>query len=295
MTAKLLASIVLCAAAWAQSQPQPKVLIVTSSGVEPYQQAVKSMTASLREAGIRPQTVEISVDGNEVLIVAAMQGGPYKAVVAVGPEARWSIGKAGVKVPVISTMMFLSDLEEEVNQGRETPVHQAGAVYLDADPVSVAKQLREAFPELRRAGFLVAPDQNIDAWKSAFAKQKFVVVTAESPRRADLVKTFVPLKGKVDFLVCVPTAKLYSAQSIEALLHASADKNLPVVGFSQSFLQAGAAAAVYASHESIGVQTAALVRRLAAGAKVVEDETAQKVELHMNTRVLRAMGLRASN
>jgi len=52
---------------------------------------------------------------------------------------------------------------------------------------------------------------------------------------------------------------------------------------------------VYASHESIGVQTAELVRKLASGAKVVEDETARKVELRMNTRVMRAMGLRASN
>jgi hypothetical protein len=34
---------------------------------------------------------------------------------------------------------------------------------------------------------------------------------------------------------------------------------------------------------------------LAAGAKVVEDETARKVEVHTNTRVMRAMGLRASN
>jgi ABC-type uncharacterized transport system substrate-binding protein len=277
------------------AQAPAKVLIVTSAGVEPYQQAVKAMTASLRDAGIRPQTVEIPVDGNEVLIVAAMQSGPYKAVVAVGPEARWSIGKAHVKAPVISTMMFLSDLEEEANQGRDTPVNQAGAVYLDADPAELARQIRESFPELRRAGFLVAPDQNIDAWKSAFGKEKFQVVTAEASKRADVVKAFVPLKGKVDFLVCLPTARLYTAQSIEALLRASVEKNLPVIGFSQSFLQAGAAAAVFASHESIGVQTADLVRKLAAGAKVVEDETARKVEVHTNTRVMRAMGLRASN
>ncbi len=215
---------------WAQAQP--KVLIVTSAGVEPYRQAVKAMTASLRDAGIRPQTVEISVDGNEVLIVAAMQSGPYKAIVAVGPEARWSIGKAHMKDPVISTMVFLSDLEEEANEGRETPVNQAGAVYLDADPADMAKQIRNSFPELRRVGFLVSPEQNIDAWKSAFAKEKFQVLTAEAAKRADVVKAFLPLKGKGDLLVCTPTAKLYSAQSIEALLLASVEKNPPVIGFS---------------------------------------------------------------
>ena len=138
-------------------------------------------------------------------------------------------------------------------------------------------------------------DQNIDAWKSAFAKVKFQVISAESPRRADLAKTFVALKGKVDFVVCLPTAKLYTAQTIEALLRASAEKNLPVVGFSQAFLNAGAAASVYASHESIGAQTAELVKKLVAGAKVVEDETARKVEIHTNARVMRVMGMRAAN
>jgi putative tryptophan/tyrosine transport system substrate-binding protein len=295
MSSKKLALAFGLLAAVLSAEAPPKVLIVTSAGVEPYQVAVKAMTAALRDAGIRPQTVEISVDGNEVLIVAAMQSGPYKAIVAVGPEARWSIGKAHVRGPVVSTMMFLSDLEEEANQGRETPANQAGAVYLDADPADLAKQVREAFPEMNRVGFLVATDQNIDAWKSAFAKEKFQVLTAEAAKRADVAKAFVPLKGKVDFVVCLPTARLYSAQSIEALLRASIEKNLPVIGFSQSFLQAGAAAAVYASHESIGLQTADLVRKLAAGAKVVEDETARKIELHRNVRVMRAMGMRASN
>jgi ABC-type uncharacterized transport system substrate-binding protein len=274
----------------APAQPASKILIVTTLGIPPYQQAVKGVMERLIAGGIRPTVLELSAEGSEVLIAAAMQNGPYKAVVAVGPEARWSLGRASVKAPVLSTMIFLSDLDEEAAQSRALPQNLAATVYLDPNPEDAVKQLRDALPSMARVGLIVPSLKNATPWATAFIKRKFQVQVVECPRGADLVKTFLGLRNKVDFVLAMPIPKLYNTSTIEPLLRASLDHHLPVIGFSESFVQAGAMAGVYAPYEDLGMQTADIALKMANGAKMLEDETPHKLTVKTNQKVLRVMG-----
>jgi len=274
----------------APQAPGAKVLIVTTLGMTPYQQAVKGLALKLALGGAKPSEVELPPEGSEILLAAALQNGPFKVIVAVGPEARWSLGRANVKVPVVSTMLFLSDLDEEAAQSRALPANLAASVYLDPNPEDIAHQLRQALPSLASVGIIVPSMQNGTALASALFKSKFQVKVVECARSADLVKTFLALRNKVDFVLALPIPKLYNSSTIGELLKASLDHHLPVVGFSESFVQAGAMAGVYAPYEELGSQTGDMVLKLASGVKSIEDETPRRLTVKTNQKVLRLLG-----
>ena len=274
----------------AQPGPGAKVLVVSTLGVPPYQQAVKGLAQKLFQSGARPSFVEISFEGNEILVAAALQNGPFKVVVAVGPEARWSLAKAGVRAPVVSTMIYLSDLDEEAAQGRSLPANLTAAVYLDPNPEDAAAEIKQALPMLTRIGIIVPSATQAAPWAAALKKQKIQAQVVECGRGADLVKTFLSLRGKVDAVLAVPIPKLYNPQTIEGLLRASLDHHLPVIGFSETFVTAGAMAGVYAPYEELGAQTADMVLRLIGGARALEDETPKHLTVKTNQKVVRLMG-----
>lgn len=274
----------------AQPGPGAKVLVVSTLGVPPYQQAVKGLAEKLYQSGARPSFVELSPEGNEVLVAAALQNGPFKVVVAVGPEARWSLGRAGVKAPVVSTMIFLSDLDEEAGQGRVLPGNMVASVYLDPNPDDAAVELRRSLSSVGRIGLIVPNAASASGWTAALTKNKFQVQVVECGRSADLVKTFLSMRNKVDVVLAIPLPKLYNPETIGALLRASLDHHLPVVGYSESFVTAGAMAGIFPSYEDLGTQTADLVLKLLGGAKAVEDETPKHLVVKTNQKVVRMMG-----
>ena len=270
-------------------QAGAKVLVVSTLGVPPYQQAVKGLAEKLFQAGTRLSFVEISAEGNEILIAAALQNGPFRAVVAVGPEARWSLGKARVKAPVVSTMIYLSDLDEEAAQGRELPVNMTASVLLDLDPEDAAAHIQQTLPMIGRLGLIVPGAPGAASWVTALKKRKIQVQVAECGRAADLLKVFLSLRGKVDAVLALPMPRLYNPATIEALLRASIDNHLGVIGYSEGFVAAGAMAGVYAPYEELGTQTADLVLKLVAGAKTADDETPKHLMVKTNPRILRLM------
>ncbi len=274
----------------AQPGPGTKVLVVTTLGIPPYQQAVKGLAEKLFQAGARPSFVELSSEGNEILVAAALQNGPFKLVIAVGPEARWALGKAVVKAPVVSTMIFLSDVDEDAVQGRALPANMMASVYLDPNPQDVAARLHQALSSAGRVGVIVPSAAQAGVWVTALKAGKFQPVVVECARPADLVKAFLTLRNKVDFVLAVPIQTLYNPSTIEALLKASLDHHLPMVGYSESFVTAGAMAGVYASYEELGAQTADLALKILGGAKAVEDEMPKHLVVKTNPKVVRLMG-----
>ena len=114
---------------------------------------------------------------------------------------------------------------------------------------------------------------------------------AECSRPEDLVKSFLSLKGKADFVVVLPDSSLYNNTTVRPLIQASLESRLPIVGFSSSFVRAGAAVGIYPDFRDIGSQAADVVQKLIAGKTGMADESPRKLQVAVNQRVLRLLGL----
>jgi ABC-type uncharacterized transport system substrate-binding protein len=98
------------------------------------------------------------------------------------------------------------------------------------------------------------------------------------------------MRGQVDFVICLPDSELYNKTTVEPLILASLEHRLPLVGYSASFVRAGAAVGVFPDFADIGRQTAALCERFFTAPPAIREERPRRTALAVNERVLHLIG-----
>jgi putative tryptophan/tyrosine transport system substrate-binding protein len=271
--------------AWsAASLENGKILVVADKTVAAYREAAEGIERGL---GDYADAATVVTPGNAA---AALKAGSVRIAIAVGADARAAIAKANATVPVVSTMLSLRDIATEA-----APLPKpAGSVYLDLDVAQIAHEVGRLFPGKKRLGLIVASRQD-GPNKIAIerlTKDGFQIAVAVSPSREELTGALRELKAKrVDMVLCLPETGLFDGRTIPTLLKASLEDQLPVVGFSPSFVRAGALVGVFPDYGDIGEQTAGVVRRALTGAGGDGgDETPRRVTSLTNPTVMRLLG-----
>lgn len=284
-----LAAALLVIPAWgtaalaATSGPQ-RILIVADRAVPAYRDAAEGLKRGLSELG---DATEIA----PAAVATALASGPVRLAVAIGVEARAALTRAKTRIPVISTMISMSDL------AGEPLARPVGSIYLDLDFAQIAHEVGRLFPDKKRLGLILPSrkDGPNKATLSRLTQEGFQLTIAASANRAGLVDAVKELKGKVDLVICLPETGLFDSRTIPQLLRVSLEDQLPVIGYSPNFVRAGALAGVFPDYTDIGLQTAAMVKRaLANAAADAGDETPRKVASITNPTVMRLLGWKLS-
>ena len=261
----------------------PTVLLITSSRVGAFDEAVQGVRAGLGSA-VRLVTVDLAAPD----ATSQLGAQDVRLVVAVGNNALQEASRFGA--PVIATMILRQDL------ARDQTRLPAGAVVLDLNLASVLDSLARVFPGKTRVGMVRRMDSGdpSDAALVAEAKSAGIVLTViDCPQPDRLLRSFLELKQRVDFVWCPPDGTLYNGATVKPLILASIENRLPVAGFSANFVRAGAAAGIYPDYRELGVQTGEMARRFLAGSPVHSSmESPRKIRVALNERVARLLGLR---
>jgi putative ABC transport system substrate-binding protein len=165
-------------------------------------------------------------------------------------------------------------------------------VLLDVPPAAVLARLRQLFPSRRRLGVVLGRGQP-STLRAAIQGQAggwaVEFVECNEPKR--LLEAIPALQDRVDLLWCLPDRSLYQPATVTALILASIRNRLPLIGFSEGFVKAGALVAFYADYRDLGAQTAEVVRRYREGQAMHAKEAPRTVKTVINERVLRVLGI----
>lgn len=263
---------------------QPVVVIVTTSALEPFDQATEGIRSGLGPAA-KILTLDLAAaPGNLASELGSKEIG---LLVTVGNNAFEAAGRFGA-APIIATMVLEADLKTSRLRA------PAGAVVLDLALSDVMAGLAKVFPGKTRAGMIRNPEVDTTyasllmlAARTAGIFLK--VVDCPTPDR--LLQAFRSLQGVVDFVWCPPDGTLYNGTTVKPLILASLEHQLPVAGFSASFVRAGAAAGVYPDYLETGVQAGEMARKYLAGIRIRPVETPRKIKVAANARVARLLGV----
>jgi len=209
------------------------------------------------------------------------------AIVAVGSEAVRAVLARESPVKTFSTMTLESD-----GDARSQPARVIAAVYLDIPIRIQIAELHRLFPEKTRVGIIRNPGRG-DRWASLRSElpEPVSLQVAECATADELLPVFLAFRKKVDFVICLPDGSLYNNATARPLILASLEHRLPIVGFSPAFLRAGAAIAIYPDYRGVGEQTGDLVRRCLDPGDCTGSETPRKVDVAVNAKVLRMLGM----
>lgn len=147
--------------------------------------------------------------------------------------------------------------------GQKQPLTRISAIYLDQPMFRLIKLGKKLLPNAKQVGFLISDAQQIKEAEILEMSAKYklnasIVNVTDSPLLDD---TILDLVTRSDFIIALPDPVVNVPRRVKKMLHYSKEKQVPIIGFSKSFVYAGALASVFSTPESIGRQAAERVER----------------------------------
>jgi len=263
------------------------VAVLSSSGVPAYRTAVEGLQNALRAQGVEPPVLFDLASENDPPTVERLRSANPRLVVSVGSGA--TAVAASLGIPYFSTML----LPEEASPSIESK-KPLTSVTLDVAPRSVFTRIRQLFPSRRRIGVIRGLGQlesKAEEIRSEAAALGLTVELVDCAGPKELLQAFQNLRTRADLVWCLPDRALYQPASVQALILESIRHGLPLVGFSEAFVRAGALVGFLPDYRDIGGQTAELVRAYQSGQTLGRTERPRTVRTMVNERVVRALGI----
>lgn len=284
--ARLALFALLLASAPPASAAEARILVVTSSAVLAYREALQGFADAMGEGPGRLFVVDLNDRDQQKKLPALIADMKPRVVIAIGSQAAELVATA--PVAVIATMVLDSD-RRAASAG--SPL---ATVSLEVSLATVLLEVRHVVPATARVGILRDPSRGGPSQAELGAqarRQGFTLEFADTPGPQRLLDSLVSLSGRVDLVWCPPDGSLFNPTTVQPLVMASLRHRLPLIGFSESFVRAGAAVGVYPDFRDIGAQTAALTQRYLASQTVPPRETPRTVKVAINQRIARLFGL----
>lgn len=260
----VLASI---SVASAESHPY-KVLLLLSGNDDAYARAADSFTQTLlKSAGravlfdIKRETVSPEDSGETRF--QAISRGEYEVIVPIGTGAAQAISTVPAGTAILNILTTKEAYEAVWADDTGRRGNTLSAIYLEQPIARQIRFIQLALPRHKRCGVILG--------KRSLHLMDDLGVAAESSRllltAVDLSAARKPIDGIKDVLgtndviLAVPDAEALTPNIAKWLLYMAYQKEIPVIGFSKAFVDAGALGAIFTTPEQIGRQAAEIVLR----------------------------------
>lgn len=273
----LLAASVLAGAA-------PRVLILGRSGDGTQVQVMAAMRDALAES-VPEAEVEILPATRENL----QRAGQASAIVTLGREAASLAAGFPTATPMLHAMLPAAAL-------RTLPAQRSGpaaAIVLDQPAPRLIALLRLALPETRNIALISGPASKaaVEDLQRAAKSANFEIMHAHITRYDELFPALEHVLARPGVLIATPDPIVFNRYTVQNILLTTFRRRLPVLGFSDAYVQAGALLGLYSTPAQIGEDAADAVRAMLAGAPLAPLGGPTRFEVGVNDKVARALGL----
>lgn len=190
----------------------------------------------------------------------AQHSGQADLVVTVGSEALRKTLSKGENTPIIATLLPKQNYEKIVAEFRRPP-GRLTAIYLDQPASRQAAFLSHLLPGQKRVGMLLSSETKSAAsqYRVAFGNAGVKLDSEDVDSEVTLLPALNSLLGRVNVLIAIPDSTIYRRNNIKAILITAFRYQRPVIGYSPSFVNAGALAALHTTPAQIARQAADMI------------------------------------
>jgi ABC-type uncharacterized transport system substrate-binding protein len=259
-----------------------RILVVLSESLTPYQNFASTFKQNL------PTDTQVTVlerpenfseqDHNKDLIVT------------VGVKATdWIAGKT--KTPVLAVMVpgtGYSSLLEKSAQAR-----QITAIYIDQPWSRQLALVNAALPGRKNVGVLYSSETklNLQTLRNELASHGYKMVAKKVQSNETLPADLEEVLQHSDVLLAVPDSNIFNSGNIRNILLSSYRQHIPLVGLSQSYVNAGALCAIFSTPEQYAAQASVMTNQFAQTHRLAEPQTPALYTIAVNQDVARALNV----
>ena len=262
------------------------VILVLSEESSAFSEAAEALTAELRSAGHRPQTLTVPLRADDA---AALSSTPL--IVTLGTRAAQAVSGLAPRTLVLHTLLPRSAFEKLSGKGDDS--RRTSAVFIDQPASRQLELLRIALPEWSRVALVVGRESSeLGARLQASARDKRLRPMLETASgESDLYPALQRMLVEPAVLLAVPDATLFNNRTISNILLTAYHHRSPVIGFSPAYVKAGALLALYSTPAQIGQQAGEVARQGLASGSLQPPAAPRHFRIGTNPYVARSLGI----
>lgn len=211
---------------------------------------------------IRELDMEGDLDKGQRLIAQVKRDKP-RLIFAIGDKATFLAKKEFSETPVIFSMVL------NWNKLKISENKNITGISLDVPPESQFTQLKLVAPRVSRVGVIYSPEASqelIERAKEISSGLGLGLVSYQVHSEKEVKKAWDKIKDQIDALWMVADPIVITTNSFEFLQKQTLRQKIPFMGYSESFVKAGALLSVSPDYETIGSQAASIA------AQILEDK-----------------------
>lgn len=274
-----------------------EIVAVLSSQAKPYALALQAFHQHLKEISPKRGLKSIQDNGMQIITLQPkesatlthqrIQASEPDLIIAFGSKALHHTALARPNTPII--YLLVPSPQKSLQSHKE-----ATGVLLQPKPGVEFKALQEIFPAGRRIGVVYDPNKSAALVAATIANNKELTFTLRPIRHAqEVASQLATLKNKVDLIWMLPDPTTLSPQAEKSFYIFSLRQKIPLLAFSDKYLQKGASFAVTLDIVKMGQRAADLAFQVKNGSKPSRIRPVQfdEVEVKRNNLIINKLGL----
>ena len=285
----------LLPAATVQSQSlasgQPRIAIIKSGDIEPYNLAVEGIQENLRTNGFDPEYFSCNLKEQDDDRVGNIFKRKPELILAVGSEASIFCRDNFPGIPAV----FFMVLFPPSGSGASEKSAMTGVV-LRIPVVEQFRQFKDIVPDLETVGMLYdaeADPNRIKEISGAARKTGLELIARPVKSLQDISETLRKVLSESDSLWAEPVPRIYSSRTAREIILTTLRKKIPFMAFSSGYVRAGALLALECDYLDIGKQSGEIAVRILKGENpgTIPVEYPRKTNLVINERTAKTIDL----
>lgn len=277
------------------AQAYTGITVVLSAQTQANQEFIDTFKAELINAGLANTNgsklrVKVTIlQDAEKLVVAENS----ELVIALGVKALEASAKLKYTTPVLGVFITMPAFNSILTKSKRD-LGDFSAIVLDQPFTRQISLIRNILPQVKKIGVLLGPTstQYANLIKEAGEESGLSVMEKNVFREIDLIPILQAALATSDALMAVPDPLIYNRETAQPILLTSYRQKKPIFGYSQSYVRAGALAAVYSSSKQIAKQVAEIALESQQAPNLLPPPQAPKYfSIMLNYQVARSLNI----
>lgn len=272
--------------AWTALAGAGEVTVVMSEDTAVYRTVAETIQSRLEGAAV--------VDIVDIPALRNPKRKDLRFLVAIGSQAARAAAASSIEAPLLVTLLPRSAFDRLAAERRRAADHRPlSALYLDQPIGRQFDLIRLAMPNARRVGVLLGPESDdlYPALQAAALEKQMHLVAQRVGSDSEIAPALQKLLPEIDALLALPDPSVFNASTIQLILLATYRQQLPLFGFSATYVRAGAIASLHATPEQIGNQAADMLRTGLARSQLPPPRYSGQYTLATNPHVAHSLGI----
>ncbi len=259
------------------------IVAVQSINIKPYNDALHGFKEA---CNCNVKQFFVSEPEGEDILKAVRKTDPA-VILAIGIDALNRI-KSIKNAPIVYFMILNSPVA--------APGDNITGVSLYINPEKQLSLLKMAIPDISTIGLLYNPARTGDFVKrlrAAAEKAGIVLIAGEIQNPKDVPGLLQSLKGKIDAFWMLPDITVVTSETVELLFLFSFENRIPVITFSDKYLEMGALISFDIDAADIGMQAWEITEKILSGMDVrkIKEADARRAVVTVNRKTARKLGV----